>query len=97
MEANRGGQTKGNKMELTKSSLETFLVYANDARNWSGNPYVSGGNITCTKEMRGNLSDLVKKDLIEILTENELSFIVWTEAGAKLAASHGVAFFQDAA
>jgi len=54
-------ETMTTTMQLTADSLKTFLLYANDAGNWGGNPYVSGGNVKCTKSMRGNLSDLVKK------------------------------------
>jgi len=55
-----------NKTDLTEATLATFKLYAEDADNWSGLPWVSHGNISPTKEQRGNLSDLVKKDLIEI-------------------------------
>lgn len=53
-------------MELTPASQEVFMKYAKDAHNWSGEPWVSAGNVKCTEAMKGNLSDLVKKGLIEI-------------------------------
>lgn len=54
------------RVELTPASLETFKMYAKDAPNWDGNPWVSQGNISPTKEQRGNLADLSKKGLIVI-------------------------------
>lgn len=77
-------------IELTKDSLETFLKYADDAPNWSMTPWVSQGNITCTKAMRGNLSDLVQKGLIKIHDYgSKESYLTFTEEGIKLAAEHG--------
>ena len=78
-------------IELTTDSLKTFLAYADDAGNWSDEPWVSNGNIECTKEMRGNLSDLVKKGLIQILGNGKGQFIRFTAAGAELAAGHKIA------
>ena len=46
------------KMTLTEASHEVFMTYAKDASNWCGRPWVTKGNIDCTNEMRGNLSDL---------------------------------------
>ena len=76
--------------ELTAASLETFLVYARDAGNWSDTPLVSDGNITCTKEMRGNLTDLKRKGLILIGDDGDGKFVVFTKAGSELAAQHGI-------
>lgn len=81
-------------MKLTNQSLETFLVYAKDAGNWSGTPWVSGGNVTCTREMRGNLSDLVQKGLIEIVTEWGTTFINFTDTGVELAKSHQIDIYK---
>ena len=75
-------------IELTAASLATFLEYADDAGNWGDEPWVSNGNIECTKEMRGNLSDLVKKGLIKICGNGKSQFIRFTAAGAALAAEH---------
>ena len=77
-------------IELTAASLATFLEYANDAGNWSDNPWVSSGNISPTKAQRGNLSDLVKKGLIEICGNGNGQFIQFTAAGAALAAEHQI-------
>jgi len=76
-------------MQLTADSLKTFLLYANDAGNWSGTPYVSSGNVKCTKSMRGNLSDLVKKTLITIHDSGSDMYIEFTETGKRLAAEYG--------
>ena len=82
-------------IELTPASLETFLMYAKDAPNWSWSPWVSAGNITPTNAQRGNLADLVKKGLIRILDGEGLggaweTYIRFTDAGVELAAQHGV-------
>lgn len=78
------------KTNLTPASLETLMEYAWDAGNWSYRPYVSIGNVTCTKEMRGNLSDLVKKGLIVIHDEGSRdSYITFTEAGVAVAVANG--------
>lgn len=75
---------------LTAASLEVFLLYADDAPNWSGTPWVSEGNIQTDKQMRGNLSDLVKKGLIQIRGMGGSQYIVFTEAGKTLASQHGM-------
>ena len=76
------------QIELTPASLETFTLYANDAANWCGSPWVSEGNVWPTKAMRGNLSDLVKKGLIEIHDYDEGDKVIWfTESGRALAES----------
>ena len=77
---------------ITNASLELFIAYAKDAANWSGNPYVSEGNIFPTKAQRGNLSDLAQKGLIMIKDDwtPGINYIVFTEAGKQLAAENGV-------
>lgn len=78
------------EINLTPASLDTLLEYAFDSGNWSYRPYVSCGNVTCTKAMRGNLSDLVQKGLIVIHEEGTReSYITFTEAGAAVAKAHG--------
>jgi hypothetical protein len=75
--------------ELTADSLKTFKLYANDAANWGGNPWVSTGNVNCTRAMRGNLSDLVQKGLIDIADYGDGmgKYIIFTDAGRELAAA----------
>lgn len=76
---------------LTAASHEVFMTYAYDAGNWSGNPWVSVGNIQITKEQRGNLSDLVKKGLIQIQECGwGQAFIEFTEAGKQYAAANDI-------
>lgn len=76
--------------ELTPASLETFLMYAHDAADWSYQPWVSKGNVTCTAAMRGNLADLVRRGLIVIHNPGTRdSYITFTEAGVSLAKLHG--------
>lgn len=76
---------------LTPATHETFMTYAEDAGNWSGNPYVSEGNVACTRETRGNLSDLVKKGLIRIVPPSDIgSYVVFTPLGVEYAAQHGI-------
>ena len=76
-------------IELTDATLHTFKLYASDAGNWGDRPWVSNGNIECSKEMRGNLSDLVKKGLIKVVGSGKSSYVEFTAAGSKLAAELG--------
>ena len=86
------------ELGLTADSLATFKLYAEDAVEWSGNPWVSEGNIEVTKAMRGNLSDLVQKGfiVIEDYGSHEGSgkahnhYIVFTDKGVKLATQLGI-------
>jgi hypothetical protein len=83
------------EIKLTQATLETFMEYAHDASNWSFSPYVSTGNVHCTKQMRGNLADLVKKGLIEIEGERGDECIWFTDAGIAFALSQGCAEFSE--
>jgi hypothetical protein len=76
---------------LTDRSLEVFLLYAEDAVWWSGMPFVLLSNVSFTDDMKGNLSDLVKKGLIEIDNrfDND-SHIEFTAKGKELATEHGI-------
>jgi hypothetical protein len=75
---------------LTPATLAVFIAYAEDAPNWSGTPWVSAGNVECTKATRGNLSDLVQKGLIVIDESYGDTFIRFTSAGLDLAAECGI-------
>ena len=76
---------------LTADSQATFALYAEDAGNWDGCPWVSGGNIQPTKAQRGNLSDLVQKGLIVIHDYNPReTYLTFTPAGVEYAASIGI-------
>lgn len=79
---------------LTPASEEVFKEFLYDAPNWSGTPWVSGGNIELTKEQRGNLSDLVKKGLVEIKEADmgdgrTMSYVKFTENGKRVAEGFG--------
>lgn len=76
-------------MQITEKSLEVFLMYAKDAGNWGGNPWI-GGNVGGSKEERGNLTQLKQAGLIRTQQEGGDSFIIFTEEGKALAAQHGV-------
>ncbi len=76
-------------MNLTARSLEIFLAYAKDACNWSGTPLV-GGNVPCSKEDRGNLTQLKQAGLITTFVDEGNTWMDFTEAGKALAVEHGV-------
>ena len=77
-------------MTLTEGSHKVFMMYAEDADNWSGTPWVSEGNISLTGAQRGNLSDLVKKGLIKIEGVDNMQYVVFTEDGKAYAAANGL-------
>jgi len=78
------------EIEITEASKEVFREYAEDAGNWSGNPWVSDGNISPTRQTRGNLGDLVKKQLIKIEDSDGQKYIEFTQLGIKYAETLGI-------
>ena len=76
-------------ISLTPVSLKLFLDYANDSWNWAGTPLVDG-NISGSKELRGNLTNLKKNGLIETFRNDGCTWIQFTEKGVEFAKSHGV-------
>ena len=91
-------------VQLTKRSLEIFLEFAEDAKNWSGASWVNDGNIRLEKEDRGNLADLIKKGLIVIRDaeaggpdegSKQNSIMYFTKAGVNLAGLHGIVWDAD--
>ena len=76
-------------MNVTQTSLNLFLAYANDADNWSGTPLV-GGNVGGSKEERGNLTQLKQAGLITTFVDEGCTWVKFTEAGRKLAAEHNI-------
>lgn len=82
--------TSNNTPDLTPASLELFLAYAEDAGNWSGNPWVDG-NVSLDAAGRGNLTDLKRKGLLQTFDDGEgAMYIEFTDAGKTLAAAHGI-------
>jgi len=71
-------------MEMTVESKKLFKEFALDAGNWSGIPLVNG-NVEVNRKTRGNLSDLVKKGLVKVVTDSGCEWVVFTNEGKKLA------------
>ena len=75
---------------LTSGTYKVFMLYANDADNWSGNPWVSDGNVQLTGAQRGNLSDLVQKGLLTVEDSYGQKYVQFTEAGKAYAEENGI-------
>lgn len=75
--------------KITEASLALFLLYAEDAGNWSGTPLV-GGNVGGSKEDRGNLTQLKRAGLITTFVDEGFAWVIFTPAGVALAAEHGI-------
>ena len=76
-------------INLTKTSLDLFVAYAEDADNWSGIPLV-GGNVGGNKEERGNLTQLKKAGLITTFVDEGCTWIIFTDMGVEYAAALGI-------
>lgn len=78
-------------IKLTERSKQVFLCHARDA-NHGGFALVDIG-----QNEKGNLSDLVKKGLIEIIPEDGESFtwMRFTKTGREYAWSHGVSIEKE--
>lgn len=76
-------------INLTKTSLDLFVAYAEDADNWSGMPLV-GGNVGGSKEERGNLTQLKKAGLITTFVDEGCTWIIFTDMGVEYAAALGI-------
>jgi hypothetical protein len=76
-------------INITPRSLQLFLDLANDAGNWSGMPLL-GGNVGGSKADRGNITQLKQAGLIQTSLDEGDVWVLFTEAGAKLAEEHGV-------
>ena len=74
---------------LTEASTALFLEFARDADNWNGQPLV-GGNVTITKEERGNLTQLKRAGLVTTFVEEGNTWLDFTDAGKALAATHSI-------
>jgi hypothetical protein len=74
---------------ITEQSKALFIAYAKDARNWSGTPMV-GGNVSGTKQDRGNLTQLKRAGLVTTFDEARCTYLSFTPAGIEYAASLGI-------
>jgi septal ring-binding cell division protein DamX len=70
--------------KISKRSAEVFRLYAEDAANWSGMPLV-GGNVSGSKEDRGNITQLKRAGLIKTQEDDGNMFILFTAAGKAFA------------
>lgn len=82
-------------MKITEQSKALFMAYANDADNWSGEPLV-GGTVKSNnpKEDRGNLTQLKRAGLVETFTDDNGTWLRFTDAGRAYAKTLGVDYFQ---
>lgn len=77
---------------LTPASHELFMQFADDAGNWNGMPLVNG-NVIVDAQLRGNLTDLVKKGLVTVDTDEDDKSCQWlsfTDEGKAYSAAYGV-------
>lgn len=77
-------------MAITTNTLVTFLEYAKYAGNWSDRPWVTSGNIQCTKAMGGHITSMVQLGLVRVCGAGRDTYLEFTATGADLAAQHGV-------
>lgn len=80
-------------VELTPASEGLFETLVKDAGNWSGNPLL-GGNFEMTPALKGNVTDLKQKGLIETQVDPEDpedAWVYFTTAGrAEAVARYGI-------
>jgi hypothetical protein len=76
---------------LTQDTRDFFLLLANDAGNWGGEPMIGpGSNIAGNpRAHRGHLTALKKAGLVTSYTDRGDSFVKFTEAGRAFAATLG--------
>ncbi len=70
---------------LTQDSFNLFISLAKDAENWQGEPLVD-----ITKEQRGNLTDLKKKNLLTTFHDEGCEWAIFTADGIALAAANNI-------
>jgi len=79
-------------IKLPEKSLGFFLDLANDAGNWSGNPWLTG-NVSAGRSASGMTQTLVRNGLIVVEhggdTGND-AYAVFTPKGVEFAKAHGV-------
>jgi len=79
---------------ITPESLNVFLMYARDAKEWGGNPWVTQGNVTLTKAQRGNLTQCIIAGLLTVCDDGEdCQYVSFTKEGEALALTHGVEIY----
>jgi len=79
------------KSSLAENAKQLFVMYVNDAGNWSGEPLV-GGNVSLlgSKEDRGLLTHLKRAGLVTTFVDEGNSWIQFTDAGKAFAAELGL-------
>lgn len=70
---------------LTQDSLNLFIALAKDAADWGGQPLID-----ITKEQRGNLTDLKKKNLLTTFRDEGCDWAIFTSEGIALAAANNI-------
>jgi len=76
-------------MKLTETSKQLFIEYAQDAGNWNGTPLV-GGNVSGSKQDRGNLTQLKKAGLIGTVKDGTGTWLYFTSLGIRCADALGI-------
>src|SRR3990167_835915 len=69
--------------------MQLFIAYAKDAGNWGGSPLV-GGNVSDSKEDRGNLTQLKRAGLVKTETDEGNIWLYFTPRGKVYAKELGV-------
>jgi uncharacterized Fe-S cluster-containing MiaB family protein len=82
---NNGENEMTNAINLTAESLKLFIELASDAGDWSGQPIID-----ISKEQRGNLSDLKKKNLLVTFRSDGCDWADFTPEGKSLAQTLGI-------
>jgi hypothetical protein len=70
---------------LTQDSFNLFIALAEDAANWMGQPLID-----ITKEQRGNLTDLKRKNLLTTFCDEGCEWASFTAEGIALAAANNI-------
>lgn len=76
-------------LNLPVKSAEFFEDLANDAGNWSGNPYFDG-NVAAGRSAAGMVRKLVEVGLIESGDDDGHAFAIFTDKGVEAAAKIGI-------
>lgn len=81
-------QPKTEGPKLTDTSHQLFMELADDAGNWSGQPLL-GGNVSSSKELRGNVTQLKRAGLISTQQDEGQTWVNFSPKGIEYAAQHG--------